>query len=98
MLAEFGSAIGRKDHFGALVRRRCGIGGGRDAVRRGLKLPVNNMADNVRGRGGHFRRSIRIFLGEFRRGCDRNSAVVFAVGALIKCRLQRRRHYSLELE
>ena len=77
------------------------MGWGRGAGQGGPKLPVNNInviGFNVRGRGGHNCHLIKIFLRTIRRGCDRNSAAVVGKAALLKCRLQRRRHYSFEME
>ena len=74
------------------------MGWGRGAGQGGPKLPVNNIGFNVRGRGGHICRLIEICLRTIRRGRDRNSAAVVGEAALLKCRLQSRRHYSFEIE
>ena len=77
------------------------MGWGRGAGQGGPKLPVNNInviGFNVRGRGGHICRLIKICLRTIRRGRDRNSAAVVGEAALLKCRLQRRRHFSFETE
>ena len=77
------------------------MGWGRGAGQGGPKLPVNNInviGFNVRGRGGHICRLIKICLRTIRCGRDRNSAAVVGEAALLKCRLQRRRHYSFETE
>ena len=77
------------------------MGWGSGAGQGGPKLPVNNInviGFNVRGRGGHICRLIKICLRTIRRGRDRNSAAVVGEAALLKCRLQRRRHYSFEIE
>ena len=74
------------------------MGWGRGAGQGGPKLPVNNIGFNVRGRGGHICRLIEICLRTIRRGRDRNSAAVVGEAALLKCRLQSRRHFSFEIE